>query len=89
MFKALLDKLITTLGKWLHSTTADQWKQILTWVIEAEKGIMTGGIDKMAWVKKKVAESLEAPATQALFAGLSARAINWLVETAVGYLQKK
>jgi hypothetical protein len=84
--KTILLKLIEAVGHWLHGITGTQFDQVLAWVKQAEDTITTGGADKLAWVKQQLATALQSDAGKALFANLSQRGLNWLIETAVGYL---
>lgn len=86
--KTILRKLIEALGRWLHGINGEQFNWVLSMVQMAEDTITTGGADKLAWVKQQIAAALKSEAGRALFSKLTQRGINWLIETAVGFLLK-
>lgn len=88
MIKAIILKLIVTLGKWLHSTNGSQFDFVLSLVKAAASISSFSGAERLAWVKTQLAAYLTSDSGKAMFGKLSKNTINWLIETAVSFLRK-
>lgn len=74
--KTIITRLILYIGKWLHGITSDQWRMVLEWVKSANLTGMSSS-EKLEWVKAQLGSE-----------SLKGAALNWLIETAVGFIRK-
>ena len=87
MKSAIISYLIEQIGHYLHGTTTTQWHTVLDLVKAAEDQLTAvNGATKMQWVKDQIHAIVASQGFKSAMQGLSDRAVNWLIETAVGYL---
>jgi len=83
----MIKTLIILLGKWLHGITGEQWQHVFD-LVKAAESSFAAGASKLAWVKAQIAEFIKSDRGKVVLGGLSNRAMNWLIETAVSFLRK-
>jgi hypothetical protein len=74
--------LLKMLASWLYGITADQWIKVAQWVA-------TLALNRTLTGEQKRHDIITAARQQWAANALGDRALNWLIETAVGLAQKQ